>query len=135
MYESYVAPLTSSFIDHLIKTCSSQMPPRSATDDSSPVNFIDVCCGTGVASEVMKTTLSPQSYTYTGVDLDPLMVAFAAEERGLTTFQSDVCDMKVVRDDEMDCAFSNFGVIFAGDVGSGVKEMVRVVKGNGGGER
>ena len=40
--------------------------------------------------------------------------------------------MKVVRDDDRDCAFSNFGVIFAGDVAMGVKEMARVVKGNGG---
>ena len=78
-YENYVAPLTRSFIDPLLRSCKSRMPPRSSPDDSSGVAFLDVCCGTGVASEVMESTLSPLSYTYTGVDLDPVMVAFAAE--------------------------------------------------------
>ena len=125
-YETYVAPLTVKFANHLLKSILNLVPPPRS------ISILDVCCGTGVAHDNFRG-IAGEGGRYVGVDVDKSMVEYAKEHRGVNAFMANVTNMKDVFDDgAFDAAFSNMGVIFANDVGAGIREMARVVKSNGG---
>ncbi|GMH75279.1 hypothetical protein TrRE_jg11577, partial [Triparma retinervis] len=121
-YERYVAPLTGKFSARLMRESAKLIPSTKCPA------FLDVCCGSGVAHDFFGANV-PEGSTYTGVDIDGGMISYAKEKRGVDAHKASVTDLEEVFDDGFfDSAFSNFGVIFAPDVGAGIKEMVRVVK-------
>ena len=98
-----------------------------ATSIGSDKNVLDIGCGTGHSSALIKET----GATVVGVDASQGMVEYANKTFDGIEFQVGGLEELAFGDDEFDVVFAANSVQYAADLGTALRELRRVCKPGG----
>jgi ubiquinone/menaquinone biosynthesis C-methylase UbiE len=95
------------------------------------LDWLDVCCGSGVVTQTVLERASPSSVT--GVDFSPAQINFAREKYALPNVSFEVGDAMAMRfpDASFDIAVSGLGFNYIPDPVRGLSEIIRVLRPGG----
>ena len=92
--------------------------------------ILDVACGTGVVARHI-AQLPHTNLSLTGLDINPGMLAVAAERAPDIRWKTGPAEEIPFEDNLFDVVVSQFGLMFFEDRERGINEMIRVLKPNG----
>lgn len=105
-------------------------PVLSAAEVSEGDRVLDVACGTGILARTARERVGAEG-SVTGLDIDPGMLAVAAEIDPAVTWVHGEAGQLPFEDGEFDAVVSQFGLMFFPDREGAVREMLRCVRPGG----
>jgi SAM-dependent methyltransferase len=91
---------------------------------------LDVACGTGILARMAVSHVKPNGRVV-GLDVNEGMLAVAQQKSSAVAWQHGRAEALPFEDNKFDAVVSQFGLMFFADRQQALREMVRVVKGNG----